>query len=233
VSTRACECECHSSRARVCGSSNSPAPRPAAVASARVRAQGMSVDGIGFTIAARGSVVDVATVSHGSPTPDGRWPWALLSISIADLLTPAGIAWMEFVLGEGDGSVAALVAHKALNRAAGVRTMERHGVWCDMRDGEVFLDRAIVRARTGGWGARWASGERMRPVYVDATRMASVVWRGASIDLVPLPAAHAIAATRFGIAVGGGNTVRITGMSGGGAPCVDVVHAYGGCICCR
>jgi hypothetical protein len=42
-------------------------------------------------------------------------------------------------------------------------------------------------------------GERVRLVYMAATRMLSVILHGVSIELVALPAHHDIAATRFGV----------------------------------
>ncbi len=47
-------------------------------------------------------------------------------------------------------------------------------------------------------------------MYLEATRMVSVMWRGAPIDLVALPTAHSIAVTRFGVDLDRGNAVCIT-----------------------
>ena len=86
-----------------------------------------------------------------------------------------------------------------------------------------------------------ARGEVVRLAYGTDTRMVSVVWRGRSIDLVALPAAHDIAATRFGVAVGDGRSVRITGASAGGvnracvrrcAHRVVVTPFWRGCVIC-
>jgi hypothetical protein len=60
-----------------------------------------------------------------------------------------------------------------------------------------------------------SAGERVRLVYVDATRMVRVIWRGISTDLVALPAAHDNESMRFGVSVATGNTVRVTGASAG------------------
>ena len=186
--------------------------------------QVMSERGMKFTIASTGAVSEGVTVRYVSATPDGLMPWALFGMSIADMLTPAGIAWIEFVLAEGGGGVFPLVAPVTLDTAAGVWTVERHGVSCRMADGGVYLDHEFVRESTDRWGAGMAAGERVRLVYVDATRMVSVVWRGASIDLVVLPAAHNIAVTRFGIALDIDNVVRITGASAGAWACAGAVR---------
>ena len=47
---------------------------------------------------------------YGSDTPDDSYPWALFGMPIADMLTPAGIAWIELMLEEGNGCVSLLVA---------------------------------------------------------------------------------------------------------------------------
>jgi hypothetical protein len=132
---------------------------------------------------------------------------------MAAMLTPAGVAWIEFVLEGGNGDAYLLVAPETLSRAAGVWAAREKGVVCSMWDGLVALDLAVVRGRTYGWGPPMAAGERVRLVYVDATRMVSVAWRGASIDLVALPVAHALRSR--GLA-SRGNTFRITGTSAGG-----------------
>ena len=81
-----------------------------------------------------------------------------------------------------------------------------------MGGGWVRLDGALVRCGTAGWGPQMAAGERVRLVYVGATPVVSVRWRGAPLrDLVALPAAHDIANMLFGVAVSNGQTSRITG----------------------
>ena len=159
-----------------------------------------------------------------SRTPDGFPPWALFGVPIAAMLTPAGIAWIEFVLDKGN-DVFLLVAPETLDRSKGVWGTQRHGVLCRMWNGCVFLDRDSVRGRSAGW-IRLFVRERVRLVYVAATRMVSVVRRGVSVDVVALPAAHDIAATRFGIALDDVNVARITCSSAGACvrACLRRVH---------
>jgi hypothetical protein len=76
----------------------------------------MSERGIKFAIASTGAVLEGATVRHGSRMPGGQEPWALFGMPIAAMLTRAGIAWIEFVLEEGDGYVYLLVAHETLDK---------------------------------------------------------------------------------------------------------------------
>jgi hypothetical protein len=84
------------------------APPPPSVARARARPQVMSELGMKFTIAATGALVDAARMRYGSHTTDGLpWPWALLGVPIAAMLSPAGITWIELVLEEGSGCVCA------------------------------------------------------------------------------------------------------------------------------
>ncbi len=190
--------------------------------------------GMKFTIAATGAVVDGATVRHVAYMRAVDWPWALAAVPIASMLTLPGIAWIDFVLHEGDGGVYVIVAPESLDREIqiqiqiqiqnmlvtqvkpqrGAWARTQHGVVCSLWDGgAVYLDGDIVRGSTDGWGAPMAAGERVRLVYVDATRMVSVVWRGTSIDLVPLPAHHDTASMRFGVLLARGHTVCITSSS--------------------
>ncbi len=136
-------------------------------------------------------------------------------MTIAAMLTPAGVAWIEFMLEEGNGDVFLMVSPQTLDRSMGVWFGQRRGVMCHVSNGYAVLDRAIVRPSTHDWGSRMPAGERVRLVYVGATRMVRVVWRGRSIDLVALPPHHDIATTRFGIGLNFRNTVRITGSSAG------------------
>ena len=69
-----------------------------------------------------------------------------------------------------------------------------------------------------------APGDSVRVRYVAGTRMVSVVWRGRSYDLAALPATADIAHMRFGVALGWGDSMRVTGVSAG-ASC-----AHG--LCC-
>ena len=69
-----------------------------------------------------------------------------------------------------------------------------------------------------------APGESVRVRYVAATRMVSVVWRGRAYDLAALPAMADSARMRFGVALGRGNSIRITGASAG-ASCAQT-----GCV---
>ena len=69
-----------------------------------------------------------------------------------------------------------------------------------------------------------APGESVRVRYVAATRMVSVVWRGRSYNLTALPVTADIAHMRFGVALGRGISMRVTGASAG-ASC-----AHAGCV---
>jgi hypothetical protein len=141
------------------------------------------------------------------------------------MLTAAGDAWAEFVLVEGGGDVAVFVAPEGLDRAAcAVSTAGSGTVACGMYYGAVSVNGALVRDSTPDWGARMAPGESVRVRYVAATRMVSVVWRGRAYDLAALPATADIAHMRFGVALGWGNSMRVTGASAG-ASC-----AQAGCV---
>lgn len=168
-----------------------------------------------FGIASRGAVIEGAALRFGAYTPDSQLPWALFCVPIAAMLTPAGIAWIELVLREGEGFMQLLVAPETLNTGTCVAATDMHGAWCFMWNGEVQLDGTCLREGTDGWGEPMTVGERVRLVYVAATRMLSVILHGVSIELVALPAHHDIAATRFGVALGRGHAVRITGASAG------------------
>ena len=58
-------------------------------------------------------------------------------------------------------------------------------------------------------------GESVRVCYVAATRMVNVVWRGRSLSVFALPATADIAHMRFGVSLGKGNSMRLTGASAG------------------
>ena len=73
-----------------------------------------------------------------------------------------------------------------------------------------------------------ARGETVRVRYVAASRMVSVVWRGREYDLAPLPAAWDASTYRFGVVVGAGNKMRLTGASPAGAPRARALRACGG-----
>ena len=199
----------------------------------RARAQGMSDHAMNFTIAGTGAVVDGAVVRHGPSWTDDGLAWALFGMPIAAMLSPSGDAWIELVLVGGDGFVALLVAPETMNSDSGAWE-GAHGVKCYATDGWVRADGRTVRDSTDGWGARMAVGESVRIVYLEATRMVSVMWRGAPIDLVALPAAHSIAVTRFGVDLDRGNAVRITGSSAGTrrARCAVVVRRALPCSAC-
>jgi hypothetical protein len=185
---------------------------PARASSPRARAinQGMPDAGVQFVFAAIGEVVEGAALLRRGSNVDGTHPpRVFFGVPIAAMLSPAGVAWIEWHV-EGDGFLWLLVAPAASHRAARVMAPARRGVMCDVRNG-------WVRYRTAGLGTPFAAGDRVRLVYVDATRVVSVMWRGASIDLVALPAAHDAAAARFGIELSEDSRVRITGTSVGGA----------------
>ena len=75
-----------------------------------------------------------------------------------------------------------------------------------------------------------APGESARVRYVAATRMVSVVWRGRAYDLAALPATADIAHMRFGVALGRGNSMRVTGASAGArASASGVACAFHSC----
>ncbi len=159
----------------------------------------------------------------------GTWrgfaPWALVGAPIESMLTAAGDAWAEFVLVEGGGDVAVFVAPEGLDRAAcTVLTAGSGTVACSMYDGSVWVNGARVRDSTPDWGDDMAHGESVRVRYVAATRMVSVVWSGRSYDLAALPATADIAHVRFGVALGWGNSMRVTGASAG------ALGAQAGCV---
>jgi hypothetical protein len=168
-----------------------------------------------FGIVSGGARIDRDTMRDVTRAPDGTFAWALLGTPIEPMLS-GGEAFVEFVLEEGDGVVAPIVAPDTLDTSAGVIAADRHGLFCDMGVGWLVLDTAVVREATEGWGAPMAARERVRLVYTDATRTISVVWRGQAFDLVALPAWHDIARTRFGVMATGGNSVRITNASAPG-----------------
>ena len=139
------------------------------------------------------------------------------------MLTAAGDARAEFALVEGD--VWVFVAPEGMDRAASaVSTAGSGTVACGMYDGAVWVNGALVRYSTPDWGARISPGESVRVRYVAATRMVSVVWRGRSYDLAALPATADIAHMRFGVALGRGNSMRVTGASAGAS------SAQAGCV---
>jgi hypothetical protein len=190
-------------------------------------AQSMAADPVAFTVTSdQGAAVEggVLVLCVGR-TSRGVWPWALVGAPIESMLTAAGDAWAEFVLVEVCGDVFVFVAPEGLDIAAcAVWTAGSGTVACGMYYGAVSVNGALVRDSTPDWGARMAPGESVRVRYVAATRMVSVVWRGRSYDLAALPATADIAHMRFGVALGWGNSMRVTGASAG-ASC-----AQAGCV---
>ena len=85
-----------------------------------------------------------------------------------------------------------------------------------MYDGGVSVNGELVRNSTPDWGGL---ATRMA-----ATRMVSVVLRGRAYDLAALPATADIAHVRFGVALGRGNSMRVTGMSSGAPHVHPVPH---------
>ena len=153
-------------------------------------------------------------VRYVSVTSRGFVPWALVGAPIESMLTAAGDAWAEFVLVVGNGWVYVLVAPEALDRAGSAYSTAGSGtVACGLFDGDVWVNGACVRGIPTDWGARIATGESVRVRFVAATRMVSVVWRGRAYDLDALPETADIARMRFGVALGGGNSMRVTGAS--------------------
>ena len=187
----------------------------------------MAADPVAFTMTSdQGAAVEGRVlVRWVGGTSRGSYPWALVGAPIESLLTAAGDAWTEFVLVDGNGSVAVFVAPEGLDRAASaVSTAGSGAVACGSHNGAVLVNGAWVRGSTPDWGARMAPGESVRVRYVAATRMVSVVWRGRAYDLAVLPATADIAHMRFGVALGRGNSMRVTGASAG-ASC-----AQAGCV---
>ena len=181
-------------------------------------AQSMAADPVAFTVTSdEGAVVEGRVlVRWVGYMFRGLRPWALVGAPIESMLTAAGDAWAEFVLVEGDGDVAVFVAPEGLDRAACALSTAGNGtVACGMYYGTVWVNGARVRGSTSDWGAGMAPGESVRVRYVAATRMVSVVRRGRSYDLAVLPATADIGHMRFGVALGGGNSMRVTGASAG------------------
>ena len=189
----------------------------------RVRVQSNSADPMSFTgTSSQGAAVSVEgrVVWHVSYTPRGAWPWALVGATIESMITAAGDAWSEFVHVRGSGAVAVFVAPEGMDGTASAYLTTGNGaVACGMVHGRVFVSGAVARNSTPNWPGEslMAPGESVRIRYVAATRMVSVVYRGRSYDLAALPATADIAHMRFGVALGGTNSMRVVGASIGGA----------------
>ena len=182
----------------------------------------MAADPMAFTMTSdQGAAVEGRVlVRYVGLTSRYELPCALIGAPIVSMLTAAGDAWAEFVLVEGKWEVFVFVAPEGLDRAAGAWSMAGSGtVACDLYNGDVCVrvNGAWVRGRPPDWGTRIAPGESVRVRYVAATRMVSVVWRGRAYDLAALPATTTsdIAHMRFGVALGRGNSMRVTGASAG------------------
>ena len=156
-------------------------------------AQRAACDMFKFTIVTRGALPEAGIVRYDRHLPGGSQPCALIGAPIGAMLTAAGDAWAEVVLLEGDGFVDAMIA------SDGLGTLSR------VDDGILACARVTLRG-----------GARMRLRYVRATRMASVVVRGAEVDMGVLPATADIAHIRFGVRLTRGNSVRIQDVSTAG-----------------
>ncbi len=157
-------------------------------------------------------------------------PWALVGAPIESMLTAAGDAWAEFEHVEGNGDVDVVVAPEGMDRAECALSTAGNGtVACLMYSGSVWVNGARVRGGLSARRTRMAPGESVRVHYVAATRMVSVVLRGRSYDLAALPATADIAHVRFGIALGRGNSMRVTGASAGARASASGVA----CAICR
>ena len=193
----------------------------------------MARDATAFSVTSVGARAAGRDVKFVSPTPDGKYPWALIADTLPPMVTPGGTAWAEFELGEGDGDLRLLVARDSMNTGRGAKADDaRSGVQVDFLGG-VVLDGDILRWCTPGFeGGAMAAGEVVRIEYVAATRMVRVVWRGATADICALPAHHAINQMRFGLAGQPGNTLRLAGASaesGAGGACVRGSARRGAC----
>jgi hypothetical protein len=187
----------------------------------------MAADPVAFTMTsdAGAAVEGRVLVRYVGWTSRGLNPWALVGAPIESMFTAAGDAWAEFVLVEGDGDVFVIVVPEWLDRAACAVSAEGSGtVACGMYYGAVWVNGARVRGVTPDWWTRMAPGESVRVRYVAATRMVSVVWRGRLYDLAAPPATADIAHVRFGVALGWGNSMRVTGASPG------ALCAQAGCV---
>ena len=181
-------------------------------------AQSMAADPVAFNMTSdEGAAVEGRVlVRWVGRTSRGSAPWALVGAPIESMLTAACDAWADFVLVEGGGHVFVFVAPEGLDRAACAFSTAGNGtVACDLYIGELRVNGARVRRSPPDWGARMAPGESVRVRYVAATRMVSVVWRGRSYDLAALTETADIAHMRFGVALGLGNSKRVTGASAG------------------
>ena len=178
------------------------------------RAQSMDADPTAFiTTSDQGAAVEGRVlVRCVGGTSLGDIPWALVGAPIESMLTAAGDAWSEFEHVEGDGLVFVFVAPEGLDRAAcGVWTAGNGTVACGMYNGAVYVNGSRARY-VPDWGTPMSPGESVRVRYVAATRMVSVVWRGRAYDLAALPATSDIAHMRFGVELGPGNSMRVTGF---------------------
>jgi hypothetical protein len=90
----------------------------------------------------------------------------------------------------------------------------------------VSLDGSLVRGATPGLEVGlMAPGETLRVGYEDKTRMVSVERGGRSYDLCALPVDYDAFDYRFGVMVGRGNTVRLTGASEAAGVCARACAA--------
>ena len=187
----------------------------------------MAADPVAFTMTSdEGAAVEGRVlVRWVGWTSGGGVPWALVGAPIETMISAAGDAWAEFVFVEGHGEVPVFVAPDWIDRAASAVSTAGNGtVACELYGGAVWVNCALVRLGPTDWGARMTPGESVRVRYVAATRMVSIVWRGRAYELAALPATSDIAHMRFGVALGWGDSMRVTGASAG-ASC-----AQAGCV---
>ena len=224
---RLCMFTCARVRARACVGGNTSVVRdvltltltltPRVCVCVLPRAQSMNADPMAFIITSdEGAAVEGRVLVRGvGGTSRRQIPWALVGARIESMLTAAGDAWSEFEHVEGNGDVYVFVAPEGLDTAASLLSTAGNGAMaCWMYAGAVYFG-ARVFLSTPDWGARIAPGESVRVRYVAATRMVCVVWRGRAHDLAALPATSDIAHMRFGVALGFGNSMRVTGASAG------------------
>lgn len=137
---------------------------------------------------------------------------AFLGASLAELLTPEGEAFAEFLL-EEDTEFVDLCVQNDVKEDGAFFLVGGHSVTCSTRRGCVTRDGDTVREATHDWGARMKPGDIARVRYVAATRMISVLWRGRLHELAALPAGCDVAHTYFGVKFDRGARIRVTATS--------------------
>ena len=137
---------------------------------------------------------------------------AFLGASLAELLTPEGEAFAEFLL-EEDTEFVDLCVQNDVKEDGAFFLVGGHSVTCSTRRGCVTRDGDTVREATHDWGARMTPGDIARVRYVAATRMISVLWRGRLHELAALPAGCDVAHTYFGVKFDRGARILVTATS--------------------